>query len=187
MLLELHKGCVAKLQRCNHLVTSAVLFSRPGTFGAVFMPGFLLAKDAIIYAARPGLRLWKARLDGAVEQTHLLQDDITGNSLNVHPLHEVTLEHVTNDFQRLHQFGLLYIFCRSYLLSFQGSSLYVIDPDRSKIVCYHSNLGEIVDVAVNKDEVFVLRKAEVDFLIRLSDQPSALDSPTVKGIFLKYI
>lgn len=173
-----------KMQSPNNICCA---FSRPGTFGAVFMPGFLLAKDAMIYAARPGLRLWKAKLDGAVEQTHLFQDNITGVSLNVHPLHEITSEKMTNDFQRLHQFGPLYMFCRSYLLSFQGSSLCVIDPDCSKIICYHSNLGEIIDVAVNKDEVFVLRKAEVDFLIRLSDQPNVLDSATVKGIFLEYI
>lgn len=173
-----------KMQSPNNICCA---FSRPGTFGAVFMPGFLLAKDAMIYAARPGLRLWKAKLDGAVEQTHLFQDNITGVSLNVHPLHEITSEKMTNDFQRLHQFGPLYMFCRSYLLSFLGSSLCVIDPDCSKIICYHSNLGEIIDVAINKDEVFVLRKAEVDFLIRLSDQPNVLDSATVKGIFLEYI
>lgn len=137
--------------------------------------------DVAIFTTRPGHRLWKASADGCVRLTYLLQDDVTCESLNVKPLDLTSAsDAVAQD--HCHQFGPLCVFRHSLLLTFDERGIYVFDPEARKLVCYHTNLGEIVDVAVNGGEVFVLRKSVKHFLIRLADRPSASsDSLSAKG------
>lgn len=145
-------------------------------------------EDVAVFATRPGLRLWKASADGCVRLTYLLQDDVTHESLNVKPLEltssnrvPLAVASVAQQHDHCHQFGPLCVFRRSLLLTFDERGIYVFDPDARKLVCYHTNLGEIVDVAVNGGEVFVLRKSVKQFLIRLADRPSPSDSSPAKG------
>lgn len=44
-----------------------------GRFGACFLPGLCKQSDLEVFAARPGLRLWRANVQGQVEDTHLLK------------------------------------------------------------------------------------------------------------------
>lgn len=49
-----------------------------GKFGACFIPGLCKQSDLTLYAARPGLRLWKADVHGTVQATFILKDVFAG-------------------------------------------------------------------------------------------------------------
>ena len=53
-------------------------------------------------------------------------------------------------------------------MTFNDSALYVIDPGLGNFVGYHGNLGNIVDVAVCSDEIFVLRSDGARKVIRIA-------------------
>lgn len=44
-----------------------------GRFGACFLPGLCKQSDLQVFAARPGLRLWRSDIRGQVEDTRLLR------------------------------------------------------------------------------------------------------------------
>ena len=43
-------------------------------FGACFIPGLCKQTDLTLFAARPGLRLWKSDVHGTVQATFILKD-----------------------------------------------------------------------------------------------------------------
>ena len=74
------------------------------------------------------------------------------------------------------QFGLLRVYCRGLLVSHTTTNLLVVSPeDARQIVFMYTASGEaILDVAVNRDEIFVLQKPSVcdaKPLIRLAQRP----------------
>lgn len=52
--------------------------SSTGKFGACFIPGLRKQSDLTLYASRPGLRLWKADVQGTVQATFILKDVFAG-------------------------------------------------------------------------------------------------------------
>ncbi len=48
-------------------------FYSNGKFGACFQPALCKQSDLVIYAARPGLRLWRTDVRGRVGETHVLK------------------------------------------------------------------------------------------------------------------
>ena len=44
-----------------------------GRFGACFLPALCKQSDLQVFAARPGLRLWRSDIKGQVEDTRLLK------------------------------------------------------------------------------------------------------------------
>ncbi|OXB79002.1 UNVERIFIED_CONTAM: hypothetical protein H355_004545, partial [Colinus virginianus] len=49
-----------------------------GKFGACFIPGLCKQTDLTLFAARPGLRLWKSDVHGTVQATFILKDLFAG-------------------------------------------------------------------------------------------------------------
>ncbi|EPQ18857.1 Tectonin beta-propeller repeat-containing protein 2 [Myotis brandtii] len=49
-----------------------------GKFGACFIPGLCKQSDLTLYASRPGLRLWRADVQGTVQATFILKDAFAG-------------------------------------------------------------------------------------------------------------
>lgn len=49
-----------------------------GKFGACFIPGLCKQSDLTLFAARPGLRLWKSDVHGTVQATFILKDVFAG-------------------------------------------------------------------------------------------------------------
>ena len=152
---------------------------RVGSFGATFMPGSLTPSEAVIYAARPGLRLWKADISGGVHTTLIFTDSSSKSQLlsrSHHPTTDCTeTETVSGDFPAA-QFGLLRAYCGGLLLSYSSAELLVVSPEDTKQMMFiYTDVGEgIVDVAVNRDEIFVLRKPSQQCsrpLIRLTQRP----------------
>lgn len=74
-------ACWSEQQR--PLSISRVLFlsffnSSTGKFGACFIPGLCKQSDLTLYASRPGLRLWRADVQGTVQATFILKDAFAG-------------------------------------------------------------------------------------------------------------
>jgi len=149
-----------------------------GAFGATFIPGSL---QITLFASRPGLRLWKADVSGTVEATLMFRDRLMRFSENATLLHDLTLESSASTRNDDRQFGHLLLYGTSYLLTYQGTCLYLLDYTQNAVVCYHSNVGPVTDVAICNDEVYVLRKFTHRPLIRLSQQPVFDNISVMKG------
>jgi len=152
-----------------------------GAFGAVFLPGTHQISDAMLFTSRPGLRLWKADANGIVEATLMFRDQLTQFSKNATLLHDSVLEHSVSTRNEDRQFGRVLLYGATCFLTHQGTCLYLLDYAQNDVVCYHGNVGPIVDVAVCKDEVYILRKFTHRPLIRLSQQPVFDSISTKKG------
>ena len=147
-------------------LTSTGVYLRPfcrsslDVYGSTFLLGSHQAKDAILFAARPGLRVWKVcGVTGVVQSTYIFRDLMTEPSQGIELLPDTmtdsSLDSVTD-----RQFGHLLLFNDTHLVTYRGTRLCVIDPGLGQFVGYHGNLGYILCVAVCKDEIFVLRKME---------------------------
>ena len=173
-----HNGAKSAVMNC------CVVFcvNSPGAFGAVFVRGSLPVSDAILLAARPGLRLWKASTTGTVEATLMFRDQLTQLSDNATLLHDSMLENSPSTRNEDRQFSQLLLYGTSWLVTYHGTSLYVIDHVHNAVVCYHGNVGPIRDIAVCSDEVYVLRSFTHRPLIRLSQRPLYDNISSVKGM-----
>lgn len=66
------------------------------------------------------------------------------------------------------QFGKIHMYRRNQLLVWTPSALYLLDPNSNAVIGSQTRLGYIVSVAVNNDEVFVLRRNTSSNLIRIA-------------------
>lgn len=67
-----YQGCIITLSLCSILNIWLCFYSN-GKFGACFQPALCKQSDLVIYAARPGLRLWRTDVRGRVGETHVLK------------------------------------------------------------------------------------------------------------------
>lgn len=142
----------------------------------MFVPGVAQSKDAVLFAARPGLRLWKAGIDGVVQATYIFRDLLKSSTSGLTFIHDTTLGIVQRPEQEM-QFGPLHIYEDTNIVTFLGSALFVIDPGLGAFIGYHGNLGTILDVSVCGDEIFVLRRVAGRVLLRLARSREAPHIP----------
>lgn len=149
----------------------SILFFRFGNFGACFFPppGPQATDDDIadIYAARPGLRLWKATMDGKVLTTMIFKDSVNKGEPIIETLELPPRTQLPNHQGEQKQFGTLIPFDNQFLVSWQGSSVWVMDPGTGYIIGCHSNLGYVTDVAVCNNELYVLSKGDQHFIRKI--------------------
>ena len=147
-----------------------LIFISFGNFGACFHPvAGPVATDEVVdvFAARPGFRIWKATIDGKVLSTMIYKDSIHKGL----PIIE-TLDLAANVNQppqqgEYKQFGPLVAFHDNFVVTWQGSCLWVVDPSTGVLVGCHNNLGCIVDVGINRNEIFILSKGKENFIRRV--------------------
>ncbi|CAL8283345.1 unnamed protein product [Lota lota] len=139
-----------------------------GRFGACFLPALCKQSDLQVLAARPGFRLWRADIQGLVEDTQLF------NGLFSTPVPEFQLFPRPSTAGAYHptdrQLGLLSCFHRDgWLLSWNEYSVYVIDCLNEVVIGALESCGDIVAVSSCQNEVFIL-KGDRD-IIRISSCP----------------
>ncbi|XP_076314222.1 tectonin beta-propeller repeat-containing protein 2 isoform X2 [Tachypleus tridentatus] len=138
-----------------------------GKFGACLSPLFPQKGHAVVFASRPGLRLWKANLEGMVIETIILKDVI------LKPFPQIQLLGVWNDLphEKLteFQFGPVVVFDQKFLLTWNTNALYVIDTITKSIVAGKQSFVSIKDVATFNDEIFVLQGTR--HLMRIATKP----------------
>lgn len=152
---------------------------RDGVFGACFAIDFeslesqqkkiavidkfeyekLLMNNVMIYCSRPGMRLWQADLNGNIKRTHqyknanftnekvyLLKDNSEADSS---PL----LMDKTNQFQLINSINNIFV------LTWNSSGFYIIDPSLSKVLFWSQEFNMfITSVKVVSNSIFLFLK-----------------------------
>ncbi|CAJ1074901.1 tectonin beta-propeller repeat-containing protein 2 [Xyrichtys novacula] len=144
-----------------------------GRFGACFLPALCKQSDLQVFAARPGLRLWRSDVKGQVEDTRLLKPLFNAQipQFELFPRPGPIGAYRPSD----RQLGLLSCFLREgWILSWNEYSLYVLDCLNEVIIGALDSSGDIVSVSCCDNEIFIL-KGDRD-IIRLSNSPEGLAS-----------
>lgn len=147
-----------------------------GNFGACFAPGLCRPEDAELYAARPGLRLWRATMHGVVTATYIFKDLLNEKTPVIPLLPDTKCESRPIRIEEKN-FGLLHVFNGDKLVTWQDSSLFVLNPADGTILGWHGNLGNVQEVAVSNDEIFVLRSTPGSLIFRLATKRDYLNEP----------
>ncbi|XP_060077875.1 tectonin beta-propeller repeat-containing protein 2-like [Ylistrum balloti] len=141
-----------------------------GNFGACFIPGLCRPEDAQLYAARPGLRVWKAGINGVVLNTNLYKDILSQphRDIPIIPYEGQTRSQLKSSDQ---QFGTLLLYQEKYLVTWTSSHLYLLNPDNNTVIASQARLGILVGVVVTKDDLFILRRNTSRNVVRLGLKP----------------
>ncbi|XP_026164144.1 tectonin beta-propeller repeat-containing protein 2 isoform X2 [Mastacembelus armatus] len=144
-----------------------------GRFGACFLPGLCKQSDLQVFAARPGLRLWRSDIRGQVEDTRLLKPLFNTQIPQFELFPRPGPVGAYRPAER--QLGLLTCFLREgWILSWNEYSIYVLDCANEVIIGALESSGDIVSVSCCDNEIFIL-KGDRD-IIRLSSSPEGLAS-----------
>ncbi|XP_014915506.1 tectonin beta-propeller repeat-containing protein 2 isoform X2 [Poecilia latipinna] len=151
---------------------------RTGRFGACFLPALCKQSDLQVYAARPGLRLWRSNVRGEVEETRLLKSffDKQIPQFELFPRPGPVGAYRPAD----RQLGLLSCFFREgWILSWNEYSIYVFDCLNEVIIGCLESSGDIVSVSSCENEIFVLKGDRE--IVRLSSNPEGISSNLLPG------
>ncbi|PSN53774.1 hypothetical protein C0J52_06251 [Blattella germanica] len=128
-----------------------------GRLGATFCLGSGRPQELVVYASRPGLRVWLADKNGVVQQTliyNIYKDSLMSEHTRT-PLINPAPAHVRQS-RGDHQFGPVLVFRESLLVTYSSSMVYVLDPATVTVVATVADVRKVHDVAVSKDEIFIL-------------------------------
>nr|XP_027313321.1 tectonin beta-propeller repeat-containing protein 2 isoform X1 [Anas platyrhynchos]XP_038035376.1 tectonin beta-propeller repeat-containing protein 2 isoform X1 [Anas platyrhynchos] len=146
-----------------------------GKFGACFIPGLCKQTDLTLFAARPGLRLWKSDVHGTVQATFILKDVFAGgiNTFELYPRLETSSRGSYSSPEK--HLGLVSCFFREgWVLTWNEYSIYLLDTVNQALIGGLEGYGDIVSVSCTNNEIFLL-KGDRD-IIRISSRPEGLSS-----------
>ncbi|KFV62004.1 Tectonin beta-propeller repeat-containing protein 2 [Dryobates pubescens] len=146
-----------------------------GKFGACFIPGLCKQSDITLYAARPGLRLWKSDVHGAVQATFILKDVFAGGikTFELYPRLEPPDRGCYSSPEK--HLGLVSCFFQEgWVLTWNEYSIYLLDTVNQALIGGLEGYGDIVSVSCTNNEIFLL-KGDRD-IIRISSRPEGLSS-----------
>lgn len=146
-----------------------------GKFGACFIPGLCKQSDLTLYASRPGLRLWRADVQGAVQATFLLKDVFAGGvrPFELYPRLD-PCDPGSGGLPERH-LGLVSCFFREgWVLSWNEYSVYLLDTVNQAAIAGLEGSGDIVSVSCTENEIFLLKGDRN--IIRISSRPEGLAS-----------
>ncbi|XP_011155816.1 WD repeat-containing protein CG11141 [Solenopsis invicta] len=125
-----------------------------GKLGAVFGSRQNYVQEPIIYASRPGLRLWQADKVGTVLKTLIFKDAVRSGHTEVELLNPAPEGSRKNRGEP--SFGIVLPFCDDLLVTYCDDVVYVVNPNTIAITSIVNDLRRVTDVACTKDEIFIL-------------------------------
>ncbi|XP_076760005.1 uncharacterized protein LOC143428770 isoform X1 [Xylocopa sonorina] len=125
-----------------------------GRLGAIFGCRQNYTQDLIIYASRPGLRLWQADKTGTVLKTLIFKDAVRSGHTEVELLNPAPESSKKNRGEPT--FGVILPFCDDLLVTYSDDIIYVVNPQTIAITSIVTDLRRVTDVACTKDEIFIL-------------------------------
>ncbi|XP_078418532.1 tectonin beta-propeller repeat-containing protein 2 [Cetorhinus maximus] len=146
-----------------------------GRFGACFIPGLCKQTDVNLYASRPGLRLWKSDVQGVVQSTLLLKNVFTSGVKPFELLPRASSATASKGDIKPNErnLGLLECFLRDgWVLSWNKTSIYVMDAVNQALIGGLEGLSGIVSVSCTEDEIFML--TDDRDIVRISTKPEGL-------------
>ncbi|GIY79553.1 hypothetical protein CDAR_482752 [Caerostris darwini] len=123
-----------------------------GPFGAIIFQ-MNNTSENMIFASRPGQRLWKSDKTGIIHETLIFKSSLS----EPHPVIKLVDGNDENNCCQDFQFGKLLRFNEKYILVSSDSEIVLIDFDQKSIVASSPKIIPIVDVAASNDEIFILR------------------------------
>ncbi|XP_052001043.1 tectonin beta-propeller repeat-containing protein 2-like [Xyrauchen texanus] len=127
-----------------------------GKYGACFQPALCKQSDLVVYAARPGLRLWRTDVRGRVGETHVLKPLFNQEvpQFELFPRSGPTGGYRPSE----RQLGLVSCFLKEgWVLSWNEYSVYVVDCTNQVIIGGLESSGDIVSVSCTENEIFILK------------------------------
>ncbi|XP_062351616.1 tectonin beta-propeller repeat-containing protein 2 isoform X2 [Cinclus cinclus] len=151
-----------------------------GKFGACFIPGLCKQSDLTLFAARPGLRLWKSDVHGTVQATFILKDVFAGGikTFELYPRLEPP-ERGSYSSPEKHLGLVSCFFQEGWVLTWNEYSIYLLDTVNQALIGGLEGYGDIVSVSCTNNEIFLL-KGDRD-IIRISNRPEGLSSIDVNS------
>ncbi|XP_072755192.1 WD repeat-containing protein CG11141 [Anoplolepis gracilipes] len=125
-----------------------------GKLGAVFGSRQNYVQESVIYASRPGLRLWQADKSGTVLKTLIFKDAVRSGHTEVELLNPASEDLRKNRGEP--SFGIVLPFCDDLLVTYCHDVVYVVNPNTIAITSIVNDLRRVTDVACTKDEIFIL-------------------------------
>ncbi|XP_011876244.1 PREDICTED: WD repeat-containing protein CG11141 isoform X2 [Vollenhovia emeryi] len=125
-----------------------------GKLGAVFGSRQNSVREPVVYASRPGLRLWQADKIGTVLKTLIFKDAVRSGHTEVELLNPAPEGSRKNRGEP--SFGIVLPFCDDLLVTYCDDVVYVVNPNTIAITSIVNDLRRVTDVACTKDEIFIL-------------------------------
>ncbi|XP_054423717.1 tectonin beta-propeller repeat-containing protein 2 [Pteronotus mesoamericanus] len=152
-----------------------------GKFGACFIPGLCKQSDLTLYASRPGLRLWKADVHGAVQATFILKDTFAAGvkPFELYPRLE-PFDRGRVGLPEKHLGLVSCFFQEGWVLSWNEYSIYLLDTINQATIAGLEGSGDIVSVSCTENEIFLLKGDRN--IIRISSRPEGLASIVRDGL-----
>ncbi|OXU23452.1 hypothetical protein TSAR_001636 [Trichomalopsis sarcophagae] len=126
-----------------------------GKLGAVFAKNKNHPYEPIIYASRPGLRVWQADKNGIVVKTLILKEAVKMEKSRVQLLNPAA-DHLNRKSQGELTFGIIMPFSDDLLVTYNDDIIYVVNPTEVTISSIVTNLRRVTDVSCTQDEIFIL-------------------------------
>ncbi|XP_061898444.1 tectonin beta-propeller repeat-containing protein 2 [Entelurus aequoreus] len=168
LVSTLHRSLLYCTQKQEVLQLGAKPRKSSGRFGTCFMPALCKQSDLQVFAARPGLTLWRSDVRGHVVDTRLLKGLFSAQIPHFQTFPHAGPIGAYRPAER--QLGLLSCFLKEgWILSWNEYSVYVLDYINEVLVGALESSGDIVSLSCCDNEIFIL-KGDRD-LIRLSDSP----------------
>ncbi|XP_011302485.1 WD repeat-containing protein CG11141 [Fopius arisanus] len=146
-----------------------------GRLGAVFATRQAHIQEPIIYASRPGLRLWQADKAGTVIKTLIFKEVLHTTNTDVALLNPAP--EMVKKKRGEPTFGVILPFCDDLFVTFSEDVVYVVNPVTIAITSVVSDLRRVTDVSCTKDEVFVLEGERNILRISYHPEISSVESP----------
>ncbi|XP_043484940.1 WD repeat-containing protein CG11141 isoform X2 [Leptopilina heterotoma] len=125
-----------------------------GKLGAVFGNRISHVQNPVIYASRPGLRLWQADKNGTVLKTLMFKDAIKFGHSEVELLNPA--QESTRKSRGEPTFGIVLPFSDDLLVTYSDDIIYVVNPITISITAAITDVRHVTHVACTKDEIFIL-------------------------------
>ncbi|KAM9707770.1 tectonin beta-propeller repeat-containing protein 2 isoform 2-T2 [Menidia menidia] len=173
LLVSTQQRSVLYCTQTQEVLQLGVKPRKSGRFGACFLPALCKQSDLQVFAARPGLRLWRSDVRGQVEDTRLLKPLFSGEipQFEMFPRPGPAGAYRPAD----RQLGLVSCFLREgWILSWNEYNIYVFDYLSEVMIGSLESSGDIVSVSSCDNEIFIL-KGDRD-IIRLSNSPEGIAS-----------
>ncbi|XP_064484105.1 tectonin beta-propeller repeat-containing protein 2-like isoform X2 [Ornithodoros turicata] len=162
-----HRAVLCHLSRNSLIALGQHPRKSLGSFGAIFAPD--AEGQKIVYASRPGMRLWLGNAKGTVTETMLLRDALP-LCTPLSPL--LALPRATNQDLQECQFGPLLLHEPQLLLTWSSEALFLIDPLARAFAAVCTGMTNIHGVASSGNEIFVLMGKR--HLVRLAPYPEVI-------------
>ncbi|KAB7493793.1 WD repeat-containing protein [Armadillidium nasatum] len=152
------KLAVSYLERCllydfrnqNKVVVGKKPRNPAGIFGCVFSSSLENPQEDILYCARPNGKIWSANSEGEVLFSYIHQKIPESSKIIL-----IDSSQISPVYKKV-EFGNLYDYKRSVLVSHTERCLIVLNVSSQKILAFCSDFPKICDVAVSGDNIFIL-------------------------------